>query len=216
MTPDTQDREAVAFIRGVESPLPPGERVLWQGAPEWRSLARYAFHARTISIYFAVLIVLSGALTLQGETPLHDFGVAAFWLTASAVASVAFASVFAVLTMRSTTYAITTRRVVLRVGIALPVVLNIPLRIIDSVAIARRSKGTGDIALHLEGDVRVAYLVLWPHARAWRLRHPEPLLRSIANPDQVGEILASALRQQAVAAGDIMRDASAHSAEHAA
>ena len=43
---------------------------------------------------------------------------------------------------------------------------------------------------------RVAYVVVWPHARAWHLRHPEPLLRSVADVERVGTILRDALLAQ--------------------
>ncbi len=183
----------VAYVRGVESPLPPGERVLWQGAPDWRALTRHAFHVRKVLAYFGALMVLAGVFASQGATPWEQFSRAALWLSISAATATGFAVVIAMLTTRATTYAITTRRVVMRTGIALPVVLNIPLRLIEAVDARARAGGSGDIAIRLGDDVRVAYLVLWPHVRAWRLRHPEPLLRGLVEHDMVGRILQGAL-----------------------
>lgn len=192
--PATSDGMArAAYVRGVESPLPAGERVLWQGAPDWRALARHAFHVRKVLVYFGALVVLSALLASQGATPWQQFSHAALWLGISAATASGFAMVFAVLTMRATTYAITTRRVVMRTGIALPVVLNIPLRLITAVDACARPGGSGDIAIRLGPDVRVAYLVLWPHVRAWRLRHPEPSLRGLVEHAMVGGILQNAL-----------------------
>ena len=71
--------------------------------------------------------------------------------------------------------------------------LNIPLHIIDGVDIKRRADGSGDLALRLANKSRVAFLVLWPHARAWHVRYPEPLLRGLANVDAVGATLQQAL-----------------------
>ena len=42
-------------IRGLPGQLPPGETITWQGAPEWRALARRAFGTRIVAGYFAVL-----------------------------------------------------------------------------------------------------------------------------------------------------------------
>ena len=183
-----------AYLRGIEMPLPAGERVLWQGAPGRAALARHAFHVRKIAIYFVLLLVL--AAVMSGATSWHALLGSAIPLGVSAVVACAFALLLATLTTRTTVYAITERRVVLRVGIALPVVVNVPLHVIESVDFRRRADGGGDIALRLGGGVRVAYLVLWPHARAWRLRHPEPLLRGLADVDAVGAILRSALLAQ--------------------
>jgi hypothetical protein len=42
--------------RGLPQALPPGERMLWQGAPDWRVLARDVMHLRALSGYFAALL----------------------------------------------------------------------------------------------------------------------------------------------------------------
>ncbi len=54
------------FSNGLPGQLPPGETILWQGAPHWRALARDAFHVRGVAVYFALLAVVavvSGAPT---------------------------------------------------------------------------------------------------------------------------------------------------------
>ena len=38
------------------------------------------------------------------------------------------------------------------------------------------SDGAGDIALTLLPGQRIAYMVLWPHARPWRLAKAQPVL----------------------------------------
>ena len=38
-----------------------------------------------------------------------------------------------------------------------------------------------------------AWLLLWPHVRPWRMRHPEPMLRSLPDAAHVAAILAPAL-----------------------
>jgi hypothetical protein len=42
----------------------PGEHVVWQGAPDWRSLAVHAFHVRKIALYFVFMLALQ-ALNLM-------------------------------------------------------------------------------------------------------------------------------------------------------
>ena len=46
-------------VRGLPGVPPPGERILWQGSPDWRTLARTAFHTRLIAGYFAVLVAIA-------------------------------------------------------------------------------------------------------------------------------------------------------------
>ena len=60
-------------VRGLPGPLPAGETIIWQGVPEWRTLARTAFHTRWIAAYFAALTlygVASGSLVGAGITVL--------------------------------------------------------------------------------------------------------------------------------------------------
>jgi hypothetical protein len=40
---------------------------------------------------------------------------------------------------------------------------------------------------------RLAYLVLWPHVRPWRLQAPQPMLRAIDDVAAVADLLAEAL-----------------------
>ena len=46
---------------GLPSALPAGEHVVWQGAPDWRSLAVQAFHVRKIAVYFAFMLALGAS-----------------------------------------------------------------------------------------------------------------------------------------------------------
>jgi hypothetical protein len=83
----------------------------------------------------------------------------------------------------------------MRFGVALPVTFNLPFTQIVSAGITADRSGSGDIALRITPSTRIAYLVLWPHARAWRLKSPEPTLRALPDVASVGEILGKALRE---------------------
>ncbi|MBC8089843.1 MAG: PH domain-containing protein [Phycisphaerae bacterium] len=181
------------YLKGVEMPLPEGERVLWQGSPQFRDMAVHAFHARKIAIYFLGLIALTAFLNRDAPSFLEAMMSSAGLLALGGLMAVAFAVTVAMLSSRTTLYAITDKRVVMKVGIALPIVLNIPLRVIESVGIKQRSNGSGNISLRLANKSRVAYAVLWPHARPWRIRYPEPLLRDLPAIAAVGETLRAAL-----------------------
>ena len=44
-------------IPGLPAPLPANEEILWQGAPDWKTLARRAMRVRVVGVWFALLIV---------------------------------------------------------------------------------------------------------------------------------------------------------------
>ncbi len=174
---------------GLPEPLPAGERILWQGAPEWRALALHAFHLRQVAIYFAAMMGLQ-ALYLHGESPAV---VARSLLASGLMASFALGLLLlaAWLSARTTLYTLTTRRVVMRIGIVLTITLNLPLRQLRGADLLARGRGTGDLALSLAGKERIGWLHLWPHARPWFLRDPQPTLRCIPDVDQVAALIQS-------------------------
>jgi hypothetical protein len=175
------DHEPIPGLPGV---LPAGEEILWQGKPDWMGLAQRAFHVRGFAVYFAILMVVSLAngtvigigLTIAGTIVGMGilFGLA--WLSA-----------------RTTIYTITTRRVVMRFGMALPSAINLPFVMIGGANVAYDGKGRGDIPLILTGKHRLGYLQFWPHARAWKLAKPEPMLRSLSDAQNVVRILSNEL-----------------------
>lgn len=180
-------------IPGLPDYLPPGERLLWQGAPHWRPLAMRAFRLRAVMIYFAVLMAWRGTSAALDGGSLREIFDATLSLAPLALGAVAILLVIAVLSARTTMYSITDRRVVMRIGMALPVTLNIPFEGIEGASLAEHSDRSGDIALSLTNNGRIGYLVLWPHARPWRYAKPEPMLRALENPQVAADVLGRAL-----------------------
>ena len=169
------------YANGLPGQLPPGETILWQGAPDWHALARDAFHVRGVAAYFALLAivaVVSGAPTGAGMT------------LAVGVAGVALLHVLAWATARATIYTLTNKRVVFRIGVALPKCINLPLGVIGAVDANVRKDGTGDLPLHVVGAQRLGYAGLWPHARPWRVAVPQPMLRALPDAASVGALIA--------------------------
>lgn len=171
-------------VRGLPGELPQGETLLWQGSPDWRLLARSAFFTRIVGLYFASLVALA---IYNGSTG----GVIA---TAIAGAlGVGLLMLYAWAVARTTVYTLTSKRVVLRIGVALNMCINLPLAKIGGANLRALGPVEGDLALQLIGPHNLGYLVLWPHARPWKLGHPEPMLRALPDAAVVGERLARAV-----------------------
>lgn len=201
----TQDHDDFDFepVRGLPQLLPRGERMLWQGAPRWQDLAVHAFHVRKVVWYFAGLTILAGALRLaEGES--FTMAIRPFqWLMPMGLVAAALLSGLAWLSARTSVYTITNKRVVMRIGMALPVSINLPFNQIDGASLRLFGNGSGDIPLKVTRKDRVAYLMLWPHARPFKYAHPQPALRCVAKADDVASLLATALSGTAVAAVEV-------------
>lgn len=183
-------------IPGLPGRLPPGERVLWQGSPEWRALARTAYNTRLIAGYFGLLAAVALALAVTSG---QYTGVV--MTTALGVVGVALLHVMAWASARTTIYTLTNRRIVMRIGIAVPKCINLPLGEVASVDLAARGDGTGDLPLTLTGSPKLGYAALWPHARPYRINRPSPMLRSVPDAATVAAIIA----RTCLAAGSDLR-----------
>ena len=178
---------------GLPEALPAGERLLWQGMPDWKQLALHVFHVRTLAVYFSVMVALQ-ALYLLGEPASRVF-VPIATSEALSLTALGLLTWFAWLTARTALYTITSKRVVMRIGIVLTLTFNLPLRMVAAASVKPMKNGIGDIALKLAGDDHIAWLNLWPHARPWALKNPEPCLRFIPDAVRVGERLVQAWRE---------------------
>lgn len=187
---------------GLPSALPKGERVVWQGAPDWRSLAVHAFHVRKIGSYFVLMLALQ-AINLTapesgaGWKPLAEVD----WKPMVVAASLYTLALSLLLTMawlsaRSALYTLTNKRVVMRIGIVLTVTFNLPFKRIAGASLKPQTGGHGDIALALNSEDRIGWFHLWPHQRAWHINQPQPTLRCVPEGAEVGKQLLELWRAE--------------------
>jgi hypothetical protein len=183
-------------IRGLPGDLPAGERILWQGAPRWTSLAADAFHIRVVAAYFLLMFVFRTAGGLQhGEAPAAVLGSAAL-ASPPAFVAVGMLALLAWLYAKTTVYTITNKRVVVRFGVAITKAINLPFTVIEGAALKTTAGGSGDVALKLKSPTRVPFFQVWPNVRPWRLSQPEPTLRGVADAASAADILAQAMRAE--------------------
>jgi Bacterial PH domain len=189
---DVAREPARARVRGVSEALPPGERILWEGAPNARALARHLFFIRPLSAYLGAMVLWWVAVN-RGQVNTEQFWatlgiqlmlvggvVGGAWLLARAIA-------------QGTTYAITDRRIVMRFGVIFPLTINVPLHYVEGASAREFPDRTGQIAVQLTKKESIAWIVLFPHVRPWKFSNPEPLLRGLTDPVKVGEVLRAAV-----------------------
>lgn len=167
------------------------ETVLWQGRPEVGPFVRRSLLVR-LSVAWIVVAGLGLAVTGSSAA---DLG----WTAMVLVMLLGLASFFGWLVRRTTKYTLTNRRIIMEFGIALPVTATIPLHHVASAALRPGPSGTGDLALELDQPLGLGYALLWPHARAWHLRRPQPMLRSIPDAEVAGRLLKARLEETAPA-----------------
>jgi hypothetical protein len=186
----------VTRIAGLPGLLPPDERIVWQGSPDARSVARRLCHVRSVAAYVAMVVPLTALVAgPAAAAPLLVGGLLVLgflWLLARGVA-------------RTTEYTLTTRRLVIRAGLALPATLAIPLHAVAGAAVTLHRDGTGDLPLSMRAAARVPLHRVWPHARPWRWVHPQPMLRSVPGAAVLAGVLARTLKDaesQRIRGGD--------------
>jgi hypothetical protein len=177
-------------VRGLPDYLPEGETILWQGAPDWRALGPRMFRLKWVAAYFAALL---GWRMIESGGDLSLVGRAMLMTPIMAAAAIGVLGFIAWLIARTTVYTITNKRLVIRSGVALPMIVNVPFKSVASAGLRGYDDGTGDLPLATFPDSRIAYLLLWPNARPRRFTHTEPMLRSVPDAAEVARILGRAL-----------------------
>jgi hypothetical protein len=196
-------------VRGLPAPLPAGERLLWQGSPQWRSLAIHAYHVRKVALYFLALVVWRVAAGLGMGHTAAAIALGCAWLAGLGALAAGLLSLLAYFGARSTVYSITTGRVIARHGVAVPMTVNIPYALVDTAAVRRYADGCGDLSIGVPREHRVGYLITWPHVRPGRFTRPELSFRSLRDVAQAAAVLAEALRATVATPGGALSPAGA-------
>ncbi len=170
--------------------LAPVERILWEGGPTFGSMVVRLYHIRMVGAY-GVLLTLADLVQakMHGLTlwPALQATIPGLMTTFGALA------IFAILawcSARTTRYTVTTHRVIMQCGLALPKTISIPLPQIAAVAVRVRADGTGDVTLKPRAGSKLVFLKLWPFARPWHVRAPEPMLRDVPVAGYVASMLS--------------------------
>ena len=177
-------------VRGLPEYLPADETLIWQGEPDWWTMARRVFHVRTVAIYFALIIATHMGSQLYQGAPAGDVLLGSGWQLGLGLSAIGILAVLARAYARSTVYTLTDQRLVLRTGVALPMMVNIPLDMIMAADLRARGDGSGDIILTMDPESRLSYMMLWPNVRPWQFRPVQPSLRALTDVHAVAAALA--------------------------
>lgn len=116
--------KAINLEKLLPEDIPEGERILWHGRPNWILLFRRAYRADFVAGYFAVLAIWNAldASSVGAEAS----AMAAARTLAIGVAALALLALLAWASARTALFVITSRRVVMKIGVALQVFYNLP------------------------------------------------------------------------------------------
>jgi hypothetical protein len=193
----SHDDFAFEPVRGLPAKLPEGEELLWQGAPAWRAMAMRAYHARKIALYFLALMLVRIAFGINDGIPAASVALSCLWILTLGALAAGTLSFLAYLSGRMTVYSVTSERILIRHGIAVPITVNIPFALIESADLKQFSNGTGDISFSLPAEQRIGYLVTWPHVRPGYFARPQPSFRALPEAARAAETLGRALAAHA-------------------
>ena len=190
-------------VEGLPDFLPEGETMVWQGRPTVAAMARRVFFIPHLALYFGLLIAGHTVYRLmEGVSAAQVMGTFVWQagLTATVLVLLAWlARSYAASVM----YTLTSERLVIRSGVALPMMVNIPIEQITAADMRVYRDGTGDIVLTPVADRKLHWVLLWPNVSAWYSRPIRPLLRGLAEPHRAADAFAAvASRHYQVTAGE--------------
>jgi hypothetical protein len=173
----------------VGKSIPLGEKIYWNGKPNWKSFGYHAFGVKYFSIYFFVCALYSVS---QIDS---SFSFGAFFIKyapylISGILAGMILLFLAYLSARHTCYVITEKRIVIRTGVALVFLLNMPLKNILSIDMKALTKGQGNVIFKVQSKKRIPYLSCWPSVKSGSFLEPIPAFRSIRDIEKIGKLIS--------------------------
>lgn len=189
--PMSHDDFATEPVPGLPELPPEGERILWQGKPNWWQLSWESLSLPWIAGYFVFLALWRFGAVYDLMPFGQAVGASVPFLILGGIVIAALVLVGWVQAV-TTVYTVTNKRVAMRIGAALTVTLNLPYTQVMNASLSVRRNGTGTIALDVSDQLPVGYVMCWPHVKPWQIRNPQPALRCIPDAEKVASILAEA------------------------
>ena len=182
-------------VEGLPDYLPEGETMVWQGRPTVAAMGRRIFFIPHLALYFGLLIAGHSVYRLmEGVSGVQVMGTFV-WQAGLATTVLVLLAWLARSYAASVVYTLTSERLVIRSGVALPMMVNIPIEQITAADMRVYRDGTGDIVLTPVADRKLHWVLLWPNVSAWYSRPIRPLLRGLAEPHRAADAFAAVASQ---------------------
>ena len=152
----SQDDFAFEPIRGLPERPPEGEVILWQGQPNWLRLTVDSLNLWWVLAYFIFLFVWR-FISVSDLMPIDQALLVSFPFLALALIVALLLLLVGFIQAKATVYTITNKRIVMRIGAALTLTLNLPFTEIENAAIASSSKNFGSIAIDTKNDAKFSF-----------------------------------------------------------
>ena len=182
-------------VEGLPDFLPEGETMVWQGRPTVAAMARRVFFIPHLALYFGLLIAGHTVYRLMEGVSAPQVMGTFVWQAGLAATVLVLLAWLARSYAASVMYTLTSERLVIRSGVALPMMVNIPIEQITAADMRVYRDGTGDIVLTPVADRKLHWVLLWPNVSAWYSRPIRPLLRGLAEPHRAADAFAAVASQ---------------------
>ena len=121
----SQDDFAFEPIRGLPERPPEGEVILWQGQPNWLRLTVDSLNLWWVLAYFIFLFVWR-FISVSDLMPIDQALLVSLPFLALALIVALLLLLIGFIQAKATVYTITNKRIVMRIGAALTLTLNLP------------------------------------------------------------------------------------------
>ena len=157
-------------VEGLPEHLPEGETMVWQGRPTAAAMGKRVFFIRHLTLYFGLLIAGHTVYRLmEGVSAAQVMGTLV-WQSGLAATVLVLLTWLARAYAKSILYTLTSERLVIRSGVALPMMANIPIEQITAADMRVYRDGTGDILLKPDQDRKL----YWVQRCCWVNAVPSP------------------------------------------
>mgnify|MGYP001213734411 CR=1 FL=1 len=181
--------------KDVLSIIPEDENVIWHGRPDLRRFSISALGLRYLILYLLV-VSLTTFFSNYGNLSLSIFLQMMFPYVICCCLAAIIMVMIGISQVIPTVYVITSKRIIIKSGLALIFMLNVPFDKVANIDKKVFNDGCGDISFKLIGNKRIPFFAGWPSVRPWYFNNPEPTFRCISDVDVVSFKLANAAQSR--------------------
>jgi len=177
--------------KDVLSVIPENEEVIWHGRPNLRRFSLSALGLRYLMLYLLIISITTFSSNFGNLTLLLFLQMMFPYIISCCLAGIILVMI-GISQVIPTVYVITSKRIIIKSGLALIFMLNVPFDKVANIDKKVFNDGCGDISFKLIGNKRIPFFAGWPSVRPWYFNDPEPTFRCIPDVDVVAFKLTSA------------------------